>query len=148
MKVRRVVTGINNAGKSYVKWDNPIEGKAGRAGFEKVELWATDSLPAKLSDDDPSEWELGTSLSNGSVFRICKYEPGVQGRWHTTDTVDYGIILSGDLWMELEEGEVKISAGDVIVQRKTNHSWANRGKEPCVVAFILIATENAKPTGW
>ena len=148
MKVRRVVTGINNEGKSYVKWDSPIEGEAGRAGFEKVELWATDSLPAKLSEDDPSKWDLGTSLSNGSVFRICKYEPGVKGRWHTTDTVDYGIILSGDLWMELEEGEVQISAGDVIVQRKTNHSWANRGTKPCIVAFILIATENAKPTGW
>jgi len=148
MKVRRIVTGLNEKGKSYVKWDSEILGKAGRAGFEKVDLWATDSLPAKLSDADPKEWELGTSVANGSVLRICKYEPGVQGRWHKTDTVDYGIILSGELVLELEDEVVNLHPGDVIIQRQTNHSWANRGTEPCVVAFILIALEGAKPTGW
>ena len=148
MKVRRIVTGLNEKGKSCIKWNSEILGKTGRPGFEKVELWATNSLPAKLSDEDPKDWNLGTSLANGSVLRICKYEPGVQGRWHKTDTVDYGIILSGELVLELEEEDVNLYPGDIIIQRQTNHSWANRSNEPCVVAFILIALEDAKPTGW
>ena len=57
---------------------------------------------------------------------------------HRTDSVDYAVILSGEIIMLLDEDEVHLSAGDVVVQRGTNHAWSNRGTEPCVIAFILI----------
>lgn len=148
MKVRRVVTGHNADGKSMVQWDSDIDSRPGRAGFEQVPLWATDRLPARLTDDDPNTWELGTSLANGSVFRIGRYEPGVSERWHRTDTIDYGIVLAGELWMQLDEGEVHLKTGDVVIQRRTIHNWENRGTAPCLMAFILIATEGGASTGW
>jgi len=148
MKIRRVVTGTNDSGKSMIRWDREIESQPGRTGFEQVPLWATDRLPVQLTDDDPNTWELGTSLANGSVFRICRYEPGVIERWHRTDTIDYAIVLAGELWMQLDEGEVHLKAGNVVIQRGTSHNWENRGTEPCIMAFVLIATEGGESTSW
>lgn len=148
MKIRRIVTGHNEHGKSMVKWDSELESQPGRPGFEQVLLWATDRLPPQLTDADPHTWELGTSLANGSVLRLGRYEPGVAARWHRTDTIDYGIVLAGELWMQLDEGEVHLKTGDVVIQRSTIHNWENRGTEPCVMAFILIATEGGESTGW
>jgi quercetin dioxygenase-like cupin family protein len=148
MKIRRIVTGHNEHGKSIVKWDSELESQPGRPGFEQVLLWATDRLPPQLTDADPHTWELGTSLANGSVLRLGRYEPGVAARWHRTDTIDYGIVLAGELWMQLDEGEVHLKPGDVVIQRSTIHNWENRGTEPCIMAFILIATEGGESTGW
>jgi quercetin dioxygenase-like cupin family protein len=148
LKARRVVTGHNKDGKSIVKWDTERESQPGRPNFEKVELWATDSLPPRLTEEDPTTWNVGTTLANGSVFRFCRYEPGVAERWHRTDSLDYGIVVSGEIWMQLDEGEVHLKAGDVVVQRGTIHNWVNRGSQPCVMAFVLIATEGGKSTGW
>lgn len=148
MKIRRIVTGHDENGKSMVKWDGEIESRSGRPGFENIPLWATDSLPVRLTEEDPNDWELGTSLANGSVFRIVRYNPGVAGRWHCTDTIDYGIVLSGELWMQLDKDEVHLKAGNVVIQRETIHNWENRGTEPCVMAFVLIATKGGQSTGW
>ncbi len=60
MKIRRLVTGHNKDGKSLIKWDTEIEGTTGRNRFAQVTLWATDSLPARLTDEDPITWNLGT----------------------------------------------------------------------------------------
>ncbi len=148
IKARRVVTGHNKDGKSIVKWDTVRESQPGRPGFEKVELWATDTLPPRFTEDDPTTWNVGTSVANGAVFRFCRYEPGVSERWHRTDSLDYGIVMSGEIWMQLDEGEVHLKAGDVVIQRGTIHNWVNRGPQPCVMAFVLIATEGGKSTGW
>ena len=148
MKIRRIVTGHDQNGKSMVKWDSEFETQAGRTGFEQTVLWATDTLPVRLTEEDPSTWELGTSLANGSVLRIARYEPGVSERWHRTDSLDYGIVLAGDLWMQLDTGDVHLKPGDVVIQRGTIHNWENRGTEPCVMAFILLATEGGESTGW
>jgi quercetin dioxygenase-like cupin family protein len=148
MAFRRVVTGLDKAGKSCVKWDSTIEQKNLRPGFDNVPLWATKKLPAETATDDPNTWELGTSLAGGSVFRFGVYAPGNVARWHATDSVDYAICISGEMWMELEEGEVHLKPGDVVIQLGTNHNWNNRGKIPCVMAYVLIATEGAKTTGW
>jgi quercetin dioxygenase-like cupin family protein len=61
---------------------------------------------------------------------------------HTTNTVDYAIILAGEIWAVMDVGEKKMKAGDVLVQRGTNHAWSNRSSRPCLVAFVLI---DAKP---
>jgi mannose-6-phosphate isomerase-like protein (cupin superfamily) len=66
-----------------------------------------------------------------------------------TDSIDYAIVLSGEIAMVLDDGvEVHLNAGDVIIQRATIHDWINRGTEPCVIAFILIATEGGKSKDW
>lgn len=61
---------------------------------------------------------------------------------HTTQTIDYGIVLSGTITLELDEGTRELSAGDVIVQRGTVHAWRNYSSEPCTMAFILISSPN------
>jgi hypothetical protein len=57
---------------------------------------------------------------------------------HRTETIDYGIMLQGELTLILDEGETVIRAGDIVVQRGTNHGWANRSGRPCRIAFVLI----------
>ena len=60
---------------------------------------------------------------------------------HRTETVDYAIVMSGEIDMQLDDSEVHVTAGDVLVQRGTNHAWANRGTETCRIAFILVDAE-------
>jgi quercetin dioxygenase-like cupin family protein len=148
MKIRRVVTAIDDQGKSYVKWDNEIEAVPGRPGFSFFPMWATKKLPAEMTEEDPNTWELGTSLAGGSVFRIGRYESGTAARWHRTDSVDYAICLSGEMWMQLDKGEVHLKPGDVVIQRGTIHNWVNKGTEPCLMIFVLIATTGGRSTGW
>ncbi len=148
MKVRRVVTGHDEAGRAIVKWDGQIESIPGRPGFSHFPIWATKDLPAESTDEDPSAWDIGTTIAGGSVFRVIRYDPGVARRNHRTDSIDYAVVLSGEIDMQLEEEEVHLKAGDVMVQRGTMHNWVNRGTEPCIVAFVLIATRGAQSTGW
>ncbi len=60
---------------------------------------------------------------------------------HRTRTLDYAIVISGEIDMLLDDGEVHLKAGDVVVQQATNHAWVNRGKEPCRIAFILMDSQ-------
>ena len=148
MKIRRVVTGHNREGKSIVQWDTEMETVSGRPGLSRVAVWATKELPARLPDEDPNTWKFGTTIAGGSVFRVIQYAPGVAERWHRTDSIDYAVVLSGEIDMQMDEGEIHLKAGDVIVQRGTMHNWVNRGTEPCLIAFVLIATEGGQSTGW
>lgn len=148
MKIRRVVTGHNESGKAVVKWDSEIDSISGRPGFSHVPLWATDKLPPVLDDQDPAIWDVGTTIENGSVFRLIQYDPGVVKRWHATDSIDYAIVVSGEIDMQLDEGEVHLKAGDILVQRATNHNWLNRSSEPCIIAFVLVALKDGKSRDW
>lgn len=145
---RRIVTGFNEQGRSIIRSDTLIEPINLRPGFDNIPMWATRRLPAETTEEDPNTWELGTSLAGGSVFRFGRYKPGNVPRWHATDSVDYAICMSGQLVMEMDEGSVLLRPGDVVIQRGTNHNWRNPGPEDCVMAFVLIATEGAKSTGW
>jgi hypothetical protein len=58
--------------------------------------------------------------------------------FHKTDTIDYAIVLSGEIWAMMDEGETLLKQGDVLVQRGTNHAWSNRTNEPAILAFVLI----------
>jgi quercetin dioxygenase-like cupin family protein len=80
---------------------------------------------------------------NGTVFRVIEFSPGSAPRVHRTDSIDYAVVIAGEIDMELDDGkEVHLKAGDVLVQRGTIHNWVNRGTRPCVMAFVLI---DAKP---
>jgi uncharacterized cupin superfamily protein len=80
-----------------------------------------------------------TMIENDSVFRILDFRPGVERRMHRTDSIDCLAVMSGEIWMELDDGvEVHLKAGDVMVQRCTIHNWVNKGTQTCVIAVILI----------
>ena len=72
------------------------------------------------------------------IGRISRFDPGVSPRVHRTDSIDYAIVLKGEIDMELDDETVHLKAGDVLVQRGTVHNWVNNGNEPCMIAFILI----------
>ena len=141
-KVRRIVTGHDASGKAIVKIDELCSNyREGRPGAFVTNVWTTDTAPADNSGQTDNGQREGkfTMIENGSVFRIIDFRPGVQQRVHRTDTVDYIVVMSGEIDMELETGEeVHLAAGDVMVQRGTVHNWINRGTESCVLAVILI----------
>ena len=106
-------------------------------------VWTTESFPVdNTGDADAGLRQVGTTLNNGTVFRVVEFGPGVAPRVHRTDSIDYAVVMSGEIDMELDESVVHLKAGDMLVQRGTIHNWVNRGTEPCVIAFILI---DAKP---
>jgi len=106
-------------------------------------IWTTESFPVNNTGDaDEGLREIGTTLKDGTVFRLIELAPGVAQRNHRTDSIDYAVVVSGEIDMELEDSVVHLNAGDVLVQRGTIHNWVNRGTKPCVMAFILI---DAKP---
>ena len=143
--------------------------KAG--GLVLTEIWETRSAPADNSGDGDAgehEWRIAP-VGDGSVFRIIEYPPdrvrlatldpeahfrgmGAQAAdaatrrhpgMHQTNTIDYCVVLSGEIWAVLDKDEVLLRAGDCLVQRGTNHAWSNRSEEPCVIAFVLIAASPA-----
>ncbi len=144
LKIRRVVTGHDASGRAVVKIDEIAKNVSSRRpGASSTVIWSTDTFPVvNDGDDDRSDKVSGTTLENGTVFRVVRYEPGVTPRRHRTDSVDYAVVISGEIDMELDGETVTLKAGDVLVQRGTVHNWVNRGKEVAVVAFVLVA---AKP---
>jgi quercetin dioxygenase-like cupin family protein len=145
-KIRRVVTGHDSQGKAIVKIDEVCtQFRESRPNGYVCNIWTTDTQPADNSGQEDGGKREGafTMIENGTVFRILDFQPGVQRRVHRTDSIDYIVVMSGEIDMELDEGEsVHLKAGDVMVQRGTVHNWINRGTEPCVMAVILI---HAKP---
>ena len=141
-KIRRVVTGHDASGRAIVKIDEPCANiKEGRLGAFVSNVWTTGTAPADNSGQADAGQREGkfTMLENGTVFRIIDFRPGVEQRVHRTDTIDYIVVMSGEIDMELESGEeVHLKAGDVMVQRGTVHNWINRGTQSCVLAVILI----------
>ena len=114
-----------------------------RPGATACVVWTTEGFPVdNTGEDDAGLRKTGTTLDNGTVFRILELAPGVTPRNHRTDSIDYAVVMSGEVDMELDDTTVRLKAGDVLVQRGTIHNWVNRGSEPCVIAFVLIA---AKP---
>jgi quercetin dioxygenase-like cupin family protein len=140
--IRRIVTGHDPNGKAIVWIDGPATNQ--KFPDEKVTstlLWSTDSMPTDYTvDEDAGSRILGTAPPpNGTRFGILEVQPGNEIHpQHQTDTVDYTVCLSGQIDMLLDDEVVKISAGDVLIQRGTRHAWANRGTQPARLAFVII----------
>lgn len=142
LKVRRVVTGHDEKGRARVLIDEISDNVVSRRpGQSSTVLWATDGHPPELGAlNDIAKSVQQTTVPNGTVFRISRLEPGVAPRMHRTESLDYAIVLAGEVDMELDDGEtVHLQAGDVVVQRGTVHNWTNNGTEPCLMAYVLIA---------
>ena len=148
--IRRVVTGHDVTGKAVVKIDDVGRNQSsGRENLTAQVIWTTDDLPVKFREDDVDTGarKIGTTVKNGSVFRLVEFRPGVEGRNHRTDSIDYALVMSGEIDMEMDDELVHLKAGDVLVQRGTIHNWVNKGTEPCVIAFILISSDGDTATG-
>jgi len=145
LTVRRVVTGHDKNGHAIVEVDEVAKNvHQGRPGAFAANIWTTEGFPVSNDgSDDASTRTVGTTLYNGTVFRVVSFGPGVQRRNHRTDSIDYATVISGEIDMELDDGQsVHLKAGDVLVQRGTIHNWVNKGTAPCIIAFVLVA---AKP---
>jgi quercetin dioxygenase-like cupin family protein len=135
--LRRVVTGHDAQGRAVVQIDDiPNNLVSKRPGHNSFVVWTTVGNPVdNTGTGDDATRPVGTELRNGSVFRIMKLDPGVAPRPHRTASIDYLIVLSGAVTMELDEGSVDL-------QRGTFHNWIVTGTEPCLMAVVLI---DAKP---
>lgn len=141
---------------------------AARPGYRVTNLWATHGSPAPINDPDRIGEVAGVlPPANGTVVRIIDYPPepkdagerermqrasfaslfpdavhqpegGPHPGMHKTETVDYAIVISGEIIAVMDDGETLLKAGDVLIQRGTNHAWSNRSDAFCRIAFVLI----------
>jgi mannose-6-phosphate isomerase-like protein (cupin superfamily) len=167
-EIRRVVTGLDADNKAIVLFDSTLTMNPGKSGNPAANLWITDSAPAGFSfKDDSATKPIGLSPpDNGTVIRVVEFPPlnpeseakldpnfmmkvvgdhaparGLPVKhplMHRTRTVDYAIIMSGEIDMMLDDKVMHLKAGDVVVQQATNHAWLNRGATPCRVIFVLM----------
>lgn len=159
--VRRIVTGHRPDGRSTVLMDHAAANvKQRHAGNGSTLLWVTDEAPARPSGEDRAEREIGVPPPpRGSIFRVVEFPPGrkemsreavleemglsqqsgsTHPGMHKTRSIDYAVVMEGEIDMLLDDCEVHLAAGDVLVQQGTNHAWVNRGTRPCRIAFVLI----------
>lgn len=140
-KIRRVVTGHTQEGVAIFRSDDAFETKpipTGDAAFALI--WTTANVPADLNDEtDGRERDAGTTLNGGSVIRVVDMLPGAQSPFHRSSSIDYGIIMSGQIELELDNGVIKIlHPGDIIVQQGTIHLWRNPSEtDICRIIFVL-----------
>jgi len=149
LKIRRVVTGHDAQGRARVAIDELCGNVISRRPHHaSCVVWSSGEFPADNGDArDGAAREVATTDPNGTVFRIVEYRPGVAPRNHRTESIDYAVVLAGEIDMELDGETVRLRAGDVLVQRGTVHNWVNRGAEPCVIAFVLVAARPVERDG-
>ena len=160
--VRRIITDTNADGKSYFLSDGPAPNRTDRPGLPVAHvLWATGEARAAGTEPAPAGHAFEFHSRGGSLLRIVDFPPdetyneselkqfldanGVRDKseprhfwFHKTESLDYAFVLEGEIWALLDEGEKLMRAGDVLIQRATNHSWANRSGKPCRMAFVLL----------
>ena len=149
MQIRRVVTGHDQNGRAVVAIDEIAKNVISRRpNHASCVIWSSGEFPTDNGGDaDGGARELASTDPNGTVFRLVEYSPGVAPRNHRTDSIDYAVVMSGEIDMEIDGATVNLRAGDVLVQRGTIHNWINRGTEPCVVAFVLLAAKPVERDG-
>jgi hypothetical protein len=186
--MRRVVTGIDKDGKSYVVSDGEpprhFKAETGQQVYEVWRVYGTPTIPVDETDPTVDMTTYLPEVGEGGSFLRFIYYPGtkaleqaakdgvdleaIQKRreaanvnpatgkpyfaaervndnpgMHSTDTIDYAIIISGEIWMEMDDGaEVHLKQGDVVIQNATMHAWRPRSPEPCVVAFCMVGVAN------
>ena len=165
--IHRVVTGLDANNKSTTLFDSQVPLEVGKSGSPGAVLWVTDSYPLGFSQEDTGKRPIGIAPpANGTVIRVVEFPPiddatvakmdpnfmmkvvgdnaparGVpvsNPLMHRTRTVDYAIVMSGEIDMMLDDKTVHLKAGDVAVQQATNHAWLNHGTEPCRIVFVLL----------
>ncbi len=173
--VRRIVTGHDEAGKAVVIMDGPAPNQRvrGATGLTSTLLWVTEESPADVSfSADRADRESPVAPpAKGSILRVVDFPPagdtgGVshdavlkemglhhEGAkplrhpfMHRTRSIDYAICLEGEIDMLLDDSEVTMRAGDIMVQQATYHAWVNNSKSNCRICFVLI--DGDEPPAW
>jgi mannose-6-phosphate isomerase-like protein (cupin superfamily) len=174
--VRRIVTGHDDSGKAIVVMDGPAPNQRVRqaTGVVSTLLWVTEEMPVNIaSNADRADRESPVGPApRGSILRVVDFPPsgdtkgisqeavlkemgihhdhgGKPARHpftHRTRSVDYAFVLEGEIDMLLDDSEVHMTAGDIMVQQGTNHAWVNNGTQMCRIAFVLIDAE--EPEAW
>ena len=144
--IRRVVTGHTSEGNAIFSSDESFETVVIPTGDAAMAtIWTTASVPADCNDEtDGRLRDAGTTLKGGSVIRVVDMLPNASSPMHRTSSIDYGIVMSGKIELELDNQTVKtVEAGGIIVQRGTIHQWRNPSStEICRIVFVLT---EAKP---
>ncbi|HEX4087806.1 MAG TPA: cupin domain-containing protein [Trebonia sp.] len=139
---RRVVTGHDRQGVSVFAADGPVPVvRTAPDGALFYEVWGTAEMPAAIgaAEPDPTVGALTVPPPpSGTKIRINEFPPGVASPVHRTQSVDYGIVLDGEVVLVLDDSETTLRPGDVAVQRGTSHRWENRTGRTARMAFILI----------
>jgi mannose-6-phosphate isomerase-like protein (cupin superfamily) len=151
-KSRRVVTGHDAEGKSIILSDGPppqnhaMQGEAVGADF--IEIWNTsETIPTltSLPDAEPNDRPFTIMPPSGHLLRIIDIYPPSQGGhrtvMHRTKTVDYVVVIEGEITLILDDSEVVLRQGEAVVQRGTNHAWENRSDAMARMAFFHIDAE-------
>jgi quercetin dioxygenase-like cupin family protein len=166
--IRRIVTTHDARGNAVVLSDGLAPNVGVRSsGIKSTLLWTTGGMPVTYSNADRAAVKIGTGPPPAAtILRVVEFPPvdaehgaaesasvlaemGIpqptgerraprHPHMHATDSVDYAIVLEGEIDMLLDEGEVHVKAGDILIQQGTNHAWVNRGDRPCKIAFVLI----------
>lgn len=110
-----------------------------------AEIWNTDGSPARITaveQREPNDRPLQLAPPpGGSIIRVVEMGAGHRSATHRTRTVDYGIVLEGEVFLVMEDSETLLHPGDIVIQRGTNHAWENRSDRPARMVFILVAAE-------
>ena len=148
--IRRIVTGHDKNGIAKVILDAPAtNAKYPQPGQVSTMMWCTDRMPCTMPVGEGVE-DMGARIigtpppPNGTRFAVIDFPPGNHAHMHRTETIDYVIVIEGEIEMDMDDSTVKLKAGDIMVQRGTNHAWANRSNKRARVAFVLI---DAEPLG-
>ena len=147
---RRIVTGHSPDGRSVVVSDAPVPHVRSLPGARFDEVWAIDSMPAAVGAVPPSEptsasAQIARGSGSGNLVRVIEFAAasadGRRSPMHRTKTVDYGIVLEGEIVLILSDSEIALKRGDVVIQRGTDHAWENRSESPAKMMFVLIDGE-------
>jgi quercetin dioxygenase-like cupin family protein len=149
LQIRRVVTGHDDSGRAVVAIDEISRNVISRRpNHESCVVWSTGSFPSDNGTPiDGGGRAVASTDPAGSIFRIVEYGPGVAPRNHRTESIDYAVVMAGEIDMDIDGATVQLRQGDVLVQRGTIHNWNNRGTVPCVIAFVLIAAVPVERAG-
>jgi quercetin dioxygenase-like cupin family protein len=140
---RRIVTGHDAGGRGRIVSDGPAP--ASRTvpdGSAFHDMWLTGSSPAPIASTEPEPIGRGEVLgppSEGTRVRIVDMPPGARSPMHRTESVDYGVVLEGEVTLVLDDGSTtRVGAGDLVVQRGTDHAWENRSDQWTRILFVLV----------
>jgi len=157
--IRRIVTGHDENGKSVILSDGdaPQFNSTSNERVRYFEIWNTEGSPTPITaapEKEPNDRPLILPPpENGTIIRIIDVFPGNHEKMkkradgqssgmHRTKTIDYGMVLEGEIYMLVDDGEERLmKPGDICIQRGTDHAWQNRSDKPCRLMFVLIDGE-------
>lgn len=143
--IRRIITGHDASNVAKVLWEDHASNvkRGANRGSVSTLVWCSEATPVDIAIgetiEDMGARILGTAPPpKGTRFCVIDFPAGAPGRMHRTETIDYVIVLAGEIEMDMDQSTVKLKAGDILIQRGTNHAWVNRSDRPARVAFVLI----------